>query len=174
MARERWPITSSFPNDFLAASSPAWSFRGSEASNVSRRLAEPSSWYWAGTALAATVMLPIAAATATVRSGTTRSCCRHSRRNMRTAHRTSGRPAARSVQPGAGRPSLPASRDEERLRTRRSDGLIDDATVAQEDDAVGPRRQVRLVSDDDAGDAALGGCAQQAHDRLAVHRVERA
>ena len=53
-------------------------------------------------------------------------------------------------------------------------GLVDDAAVAQEHDAVGPRRELRVVGDDDAGDAALRGGAQQAHDRLAVDRVERA
>ena len=63
---------------------------------------------------------------------------------------------------------------EQRLGAGRRDGLVDDAAVAQEHDAVGPRGQVRLVGHDDTGDAPRGGGAQQAHDRLAVHRVERA
>ena len=66
-------MTSIAPNDFLAESRPARSFRGSELSNVSTWLAEPKSPSSAGTALYAIVMLPIAVATATVRSVTTRS-----------------------------------------------------------------------------------------------------
>ena len=87
-------MTSIVPNDLRAASSPASSPRGSEPSNVSKRLAEPKSLSSAGTAFEAIVMLPMAAVTATVRSVTTRSCCRQSRRNMRPAHRTTARRAA--------------------------------------------------------------------------------
>ena len=66
------------------------------------------------------------------------------------------------------------TRREQRLRAGRRDRLVDDAAVAQEDDAVGPGRQLRLVGDDDAGDSPLRGGPQQAHDGLAVHGVERA
>ena len=46
--------------------------------------------------------------------------------------------------------------------------------VAQEDDAVGPGSEVRLVRHDDTRDAPLRCGAQQAHDCFAVHGVERA
>ena len=44
--------------------------------------------------------------------------------------------------------------------------------VAQEDDAIGPRSQLRLVRHDDARDAALGCGAEQSHDGFTVHRVQ--
>jgi hypothetical protein len=46
--------------------------------------------------------------------------------------------------------------------------------VAQEDDAVGPGGQWRLVGDDNPGDASVRRGAQEAHDTLAVDGVERA
>ena len=46
--------------------------------------------------------------------------------------------------------------------------------VAQEDDAVRPGRELRLVGHDEAVDVAPRGGAQQAHDGLAVHGVESA
>ena len=51
--------------------------------------------------------------------------------------------------------------------------LVDDVAVAQEDDAVRPGSQLRLVGHDDTRDAPMRRGAQQAHDRLAVHGVER-
>ena len=63
---------------------------------------------------------------------------------------------------------------QQRLGAGRRDGLVDEAPVAQEDDPVGPRREVRLVGHHHAGRAAVAGLAQQAHDGLAVDRVERA
>ena len=46
--------------------------------------------------------------------------------------------------------------------------------IAQEDDSVGPRSQVRLVGYDDAGDPTPRGASKQAHDGLAVHGVQSA
>jgi hypothetical protein len=67
-------MTSIVPNDLLAVSIPAWRFCGWDPSNESTWLAEPNSLLPAGTVLWATVMLPIAAATETVRSVSTKSC----------------------------------------------------------------------------------------------------
>ena len=69
---------------------------------------------------------------------------------------------------------MPVTSREERFRAGRCDRLVDDLAVAQEDDAVGPRREARLVGDDDTGDTTVGGGPQQAHDGFAVHGVERA
>ena len=125
-------------------------------------------------------MLPIAAATATVRSVTTRSCWRHSRRNSATAQRVTARRAATppfrgpASADGCATALIADRRREQRLGAGRRDRLVDDAAVAEEDDAVGPGRELGVVGDDDAGDAALAGRPQQAHDRLAVDRVEGA
>ena len=54
------------------------------------------------------------------------------------------------------------------------DGLVDDATVTQEHDPVGPRRQLRVVGDDDPATPRLARREQEPHHRLAVDRVERA
>ena len=105
--------------------------------------------------------LPIAAATATVRSVSTRSCCRHSRRNSAPAQRASARRAAHRRFAAAPRragerlSSSPVAGREQRLGAGRSDRLIDDVAVAEEDDAVGPRRELRVVRHDDSGHAAL-------------------
>ena len=63
---------------------------------------------------------------------------------------------------------------EKRLGARRRHRLVDDATVFEEDDAVGPRGKVRVVGDDDRGDALLAGPADHLHHCLSVRRVERA
>ena len=52
--------------------------------------------------------------------------------------------------------------------------MVDDAAVAKEDHPVGPRREVRVVGDDDRGDPAFAGVADHRHHGLAVRRVERA
>jgi hypothetical protein len=82
------------------------SFRGSEPSKFSSALAEPNWELFAGAVVWTTVMLPIAAATATARSASTRTCCRHSRRNRRTAQRITARRAATPPVRGARRASL--------------------------------------------------------------------
>jgi hypothetical protein len=56
----------------------------------------------------------------------------------------------------------------------RGDRLIDDAAVAQEDDAVGPRGQLRLVRHHDAGDAPLRRRPQQAHHGLSLNGIQGA
>ena len=92
---ERWATTSIVPNARRAEASPASSLRGSEPSNLSTAIgrAELGSLP-AGSALWTIVMLQIAAATATLRRVSTRSCCRHSRRNRRPAQRIIARRAA--------------------------------------------------------------------------------
>src|SRR5829696_1606587 len=126
------------------------------------------------------VTLPIAAATATMRRAVTRTCLRHSRRNMRQAQRAIARRpatrrfAARATLSRERRSSLPVTGCEERLGTGRRDRLVDDVAVPQENDAVGPGCELRLVGDDDARDPALRRGPQQAHDGLAVHGVESA
>ena len=109
-----------------------------------------------------TVMLPIAVATATVRSATTRTCCRHSRRNMRQAQRTTGAAGGDAAACGGPRSAESCASvviADQRLRAAtwvgRRDGLVDDLAVAQKHDAVGPRGEVRLVRHDDTRDASL-------------------
>jgi hypothetical protein len=87
-------MTSIVPNDRRAEASPASSLRGSDPSNLNRVLAEPNSASPAKPVLCTSVMLPTAVVTATVSSVTTRSCCRHSRRNMRPVQRIRARRAA--------------------------------------------------------------------------------
>ena len=52
--------------------------------------------------------------------------------------------------------------------------LVDDAAVAQEDDSVGPRGVRGVVGHEDRRAAAVAVGAEEAHDGLAGHRVERA
>ena len=59
-------------------------------------------------------------------------------------------------------------------RARSSATSVDDAAVAEEHHPVGPRREVRVVGDDDRGDPSLAGVADHRHHGLAVGRVERA
>ena len=63
---------------------------------------------------------------------------------------------------------------EERFRTLDRERLVDDAAVADEDDPVGPRGELRVVGHDDRRHAALARGQDQAHDALGVRRVQRA
>ena len=63
-------------------------------------------------------------------------------------------------------------RVQQRLRSLRPSGLIDDPPVTQEHHPIGPRRQLGVVGDDDTRDAAFAGLADQAHHRLTVDRVQ--
>ena len=52
--------------------------------------------------------------------------------------------------------------------------MIDDATVAQEDHSISPRRKLRVVRHEHAGDAPLARRPNETHHALAVDGVERA
>jgi hypothetical protein len=52
-------------------------------------------------------------------------------------------------------------------------GLVDDPSVTQEDDAIGPGRQPGIVRDKDSSGSRVASIAEQAHHILADHRVQR-
>ncbi len=153
-------MTSIVPNDFLARASPAWSLRGSEPSNFSRALAEPNS----GVVRWGRVVDD--------RDAADRSRDRDGEKGQ---HQDLLTPLAAKQAPGPAdhgaargdaatfrsgqrrwtceRHSSSITRREQRLWAGRRDGLVDDVAVAQEDDAVGPGRELRLVGHDDTGDA---------------------
>ena len=98
----------------------------------------------------------------------------HTDRQQLLAPVAAEQPPAPAADGATGRAHAGSPAGEERLRPGGRQRLVDEAAVAEEHDTVGPRRQLRLVGDDDAGRAAAAHVAQQAHHRLAVDRVERA
>ena len=63
-------------------------------------------------------------------------------------------------------------RSEQGLGAGQRRGVVDEPAVAEEDDPVGPRGQLGVVGDHDAGDAAPAGSQHEPHDALAVDGVE--
>ena len=123
--------------------------------------AVPNSASGSASALTAIAEPATAAATPTVTRISTRSCWRHFRRNKRhvPAQDCSGDQRMRFARPfmTAG-PACNGAAGLGPVGAR----FDDDAPVAQEDDAVSPRRELRAVGHDDAGRAAAADVASDA------------
>ncbi len=94
-------MTSIVPNRSRAVLMARAARAGSLASIAIRELAPPKGWVTADDPLTDTVANNTAAATAIVRSKSTSTCCRHSRRNRRRDHRITAREAGRPTLTGA-------------------------------------------------------------------------
>ena len=124
------------------------------------------------------------AAEATAISSTIRTRCFHSRSARRSAQRDSARRATAARRGSSGSRTGRSSRAYVVMLMTTAPaaisgpagrgGLVDDAAVAQEHDPVRPGGELRVVGDDDRGDAALAVAVDEPHHGLAVRGVERA
>ena len=155
-----WSISSTVPKARRAAATSA----RSAPTNVIEAVADPIAGSSGSPALYASATPTVVAATANTISATTSTCWRHSRRNSRHDQRKIARRAGPPPEPAdlqLPRPFLErqthdfasgASSDSGPARRHR---LVDDTPVAKEHHPVGPRRQLRIVRDHDAGHTAL-------------------
>ena len=162
----RWPIDLDGAEALAPGPHGAAATAGSVASMRISAPAAPKSPSLVGCALTATAEPVTAAATDEDQQA------EHQELLAPVAPEQAPRPAGDGP-PGRRAHGRPAG-GEQRLGPGGRAGLVDDAAVAEEHDAVGPRRELGVVGDDDAGGAAPACVAEQPHDGLAVHRVERA